>query len=119
MYRFLKVYVLFSVFLLNSCSHEEKHTPNPYKDDIPSEPKVYIVEIKQMKFVPAEIRVHSGDKITWVNHDIVTHDVTEKTHNAWTSSPLTIGSSWSMTATQSADYYCSIHVVMKGKIVVQ
>lgn len=119
MRTFLKVCGLFVVLVLSSCSHEEKHTPNPYKDDIPSEPNVYVVEIKQMKFDPAEVRVHSGDKITWINHDIVTHDVTEVTHASWTSSPITVGSSWSMVAKQSDDYYCSIHVVMKGKIIVQ
>ena len=72
-----------------------------------------------MKFQPAELEVQKGDTVVWVNRDIVAHDVTEQPDKAWTSSPLTTGQSWSMVAEQSADYYCSIHVVMKGKLVVK
>ena len=104
--------------LFVSCSRDEKHTRNPYADDIPSEPKIHTIEIKQMKFVPAEITVHAGDKVVWVNHDILAHDVTEEAHKAWSSSIMPAGSSWSMIVTRSANYYCSIHVVMKGKIIV-
>ena len=105
--------------LFVACSHDEKHTPNPYANDIPTEPKTHMVEIKQMKFVPDEITVHAGDKVTWLNHDLLTHDITEETHKAWSSSALPAGSSWSMVVKQSADYYCSIHVVMKGKVIVE
>lgn len=106
------------VLLFVACSRGEKHTPNPYANDIPAGPATHIVEIKQMKFIPAEIKVRAGDKVMWVNHDIVTHDVTEEAYKAWSSSVISPGSSWSMIATRSADYYCSIHVVMKGKVIV-
>jgi plastocyanin len=103
------IYLLFSIFLLNSCSSEtEKHIP-----------KVYTIEIKQMKFQPAELVVQKGDTVVWINNDIVAHDVTEESSKAWTSSLMPVGHSWSLVVTQSADYYCSIHVVMKGKLVVQ
>lgn len=111
------LFVMF--FLVSSCSHGEKHTPNPYEQDIPSEPKVHTVEIKQMKFDPAEIKVRRGDKVVWINHDILVHDITEETSKAWTSSALPVGASWSMTVTKSSAYYCSIHVVMKGKVIVE
>jgi plastocyanin len=81
--------------------------------------KVYNVEIKQMQFQPASLTVQKGDTVVWINHDIVAHDVTEEAGKLWTSGPLTPGESWSLVVTKSADYYCSIHVVMKGKLVMK
>lgn len=83
-----------------------------------AEPKTYTVEIKDMKFVPENITVNKGDTIIWINKDIVPHDVTEEKSKAWTSSIIPADGSWKMVATEAADYYCSIHVVMKGKIAV-
>lgn len=104
------VIVLFcSVFLLNSC---DTKTEEPI-------PKVHTVEIKQMKFQPAELIVQKGDTVVWINNDIVAHDVTEEPGKAWTSSLMPVGQSWSMVVNESADYYCSIHVVMKGRLIVQ
>lgn len=79
----------------------------------------HVVEIKAMKFQPTELVVKNGDTVVWVNQDIVTHDVTEESGKAWTSSGMPVGASWSLVVTKSADYYCSIHVVMKGKLLVQ
>lgn len=78
--------------------------------------RLYTIEIKQMQFQPAVLKVHSGDTVVWVNHDIVAHDVTEQSRKAWSSSPLAPGASWHMIANENADYYCSIHQVMKGKL---
>ena len=69
-----------------------------------------------MKFQPAQLAVQIGDTVTWINHDIVAHDVTEESNKAWTSSSMAPGSSWSLVVTQHASYYCSIHLVMKGKL---
>ena len=82
-------------------------------------PRAHTVEIKQMKFQPAELIVQKGDTVVWINNDIVAHDVTEEPGKAWTSSVMPVGESWRLVVTQSADYYCSIHVVMKGKLIVQ
>ena len=103
------IYLLCFIVLLDSCATETKKYI----------PKVYTVEIKQMKFQPAELIVQKGDTVVWINNDIVAHDVTEESSKAWTSSLMPVGQSWSLVVTQSADYYCSIHVVMKGKLVVQ
>jgi plastocyanin len=103
------IFSLCSVFLLNSC--ETKTEENI--------PKVHTVEIKQMKFQPAELIVQKGDTVVWINNDIVDHDVTEELSNAWTSSLIPVGKSWSLVVTQSSNYFCSIHVVMKGTLTVQ
>lgn len=82
------------------------------------EAETHIVRITQMKFVPDVVNVHNGDTIMWINDDLVEHDVTEETLMSWTSSRLSPGSVWKMVATNSEAYYCSLHVIMKGQIVV-
>ena len=79
----------------------------------------HTIEIKQMKFQPSELRLHKGDTVLWINKDITDHDVTEETKKAWTSSKLPMGKSWSKVVEESADYFCSMHVVMKGKLIVE
>lgn len=110
-YSILKssTFLICSVFLLCGC------TSSPGK----AMHKSYNVDIKQMQFQPAELTVQKGDTVTWTNHDIVAHDVTEEENKLWTSGPLAPGESWSLVVNESADYYCSIHVVMKGKLILQ
>ena len=96
-------------FLLVSCSSEpEKPTHG-----------AYVVEIRDMKFQPAELTVKVGDTVIWANHDLVAHDITEQNTKSWKSGPLPAGKTWSKVITQNEDYFCSIHEVMKGKILVQ
>lgn len=95
-------------FLMAAYSNMRKYTPQVHK-----------VQIKGMKFVPAELVVKKGDVVIWTNMDMVVHDVTEQKSKAWASPPLTSGKSWKKTVTQSDDYYCSIHVVMKGRLKVK
>jgi plastocyanin len=116
---------LFFIILLFACNSPPKQTDiGSTEEDIstrplPSnEPKTHIVEIRQMKFEPQEVRVRTGDRVVWINKDITNHDVTEQSKKAWASSPLTTGQSWSLVVTRTADYYCNLHQVMKGKIVV-
>ena len=80
---------------------------------------IYTVEIKQMQFQPAQLEVKKGDTVVFVNHDIVMHNVTEETNKNWASPTLPNDSSWKWVATQSADYYCTLHPVMKGKVIVE
>ena len=79
----------------------------------------HTIEIRQMKFQPSELKLHKGDTVLWVNKDITDHDVTEEGKHAWASYKLPMGKSWSKVVMESADYYCSIHVVMKGKLIVE
>ena len=123
--------IIFIILLFFSCTpaskkdSESNQDSNAVEDDIPEplqqleEPKTHIVEIKQMKFEPAEVKVHKGDRVLWINKDITNHDVTELSTKAWASSPLSTGQSWSMTATKSEDYFCNLHQVMKGKITLE
>ena len=81
-------------------------------------PKSHIVEIKDMKFQPAELIVNKGDTVIWINKDIVPHDVTEE-NKAWASPVLSNGDTWEKVITKSDSYYCSLHLVMKGKLIIK
>lgn len=131
------IYFVVSLLLISSCSSKkEERIAEDYGDQqeqvpasVPPE-KVeeeqlkntatfHTVLIKQMKFEPAELNLHKGDTVLWINKDITDHDVTEETKKAWTSSKLMVGKSWTKVVKESANYYCSIHVVMKGKLIVE
>lgn len=101
--------LVFPLLVLSSCST----SPKKYV------PKTFVVEIAQMKFQPAELTVQKGDTVVWINKDIVAHDVTEVPNATWTSSKLAPGKSWKMAVQEGDDYYCSIHIVMVGKLIVQ
>ena len=101
-----------------SCTGSQNESATVPADNSGSVPTLHIVEITQMKFVPEVVNVDKGDTIMWINKDMVDHDVTEQKLNSWTSSRLPAGASWKMVATQSDAYYCSLHVIMEGKIVV-
>ena len=100
-------YYLSGILLFLSCS------PSPEKN----RSEVFTIEIRQMQFHPAELKVKKGDTVVFINRDFITHDVTEQLDKSWTSAPLTSGKSWSMVVTGTVDYYCSIHPVMKGRLI--
>lgn len=81
-------------------------------------PKTYVVEIKDMQFQPAQLTVNKGDTVVWINKDIVLHDVTE-INKAWASPPLPQDAEWKKVITKSESYFCSIHMVMKGELIVE
>ena len=122
----LKIFSIGCLFmiLMLQCSPSGKKEGTTDENDIadPQESQeqvVHTIEIKQMKFFPETLSVSKGDKVIWVNKDIVEHDVTEFTRKEWASSKLATDASWSLIVTKSEDYYCNLHVVMRGKIIVE
>jgi plastocyanin len=106
--------------ILGSCSSPSKEaSPEPDSSLEEARPAMHSVEITQMKFFPAELKVKKGDRVVFVNHDLVTHDVTEEAKKTWSSSPLATDQTWVLVVTETVNYFCSIHPVMKGKIVVE
>jgi len=96
------------LLILGGCTTQSEKQPHV----------LHVVEIRQMQFQPAQLDVQKGDTVVFINHDIVAHNVTEQ-DKAWASPTLPNDSSWKWIASQSADYYCSLHPVMKGKVVVE
>lgn len=78
----------------------------------------HVVTIENMKFNPAAITVNKGDQVTFINKDIVGHNATE-VNKVWASTMLQTGQSWTFSPQKTSDYYCTVHLVMKGKIIVK
>lgn len=98
-------------FILAGCNNKTSQTSATH-------PKTDTVIIDQMKFVPVEITISKGDTVLFINRDIVAHNATEVS-NSWASPTLNSGDSWSLVPEKDADYFCSIHIVMKGKILIK
>lgn len=114
------VFFITGLLPLGSCSSPSAEAKTKSKTETEDTVQaIHIVEIAQMKFSPAELTVKKGDKVIFVNHDMVTHDVTEEKNKAWSSSLIATDQSWVWIATESSSYFCSIHPVMKGKIIVE
>jgi plastocyanin len=80
---------------------------------------LHVIEIREMKFQPAELLVKKGDNIVWINRDIVEHDVTEESGKSWNSSALPRDARWRMVVTGGSNYFWNIHQVMKGRLIVK
>ena len=104
--------LFFPILFLTSCNFSDKSTSK-------SVHSVDTVLIQQMQFTPAELDVQMGDTVLWINKDMVDHNVTEEKSKAFYSDTLGVGKSWKMTVTGSADYLCTIHPTMKGKLVLK
>ena len=108
----IKVLLLFPILSLFSChSSDQQNAQSSHRTDT--------VVIQQMQFIPASITVKKGDSILWINKDMVDHTVKEEKSNGFYSDTIHVGKTWTMVATDSADYDCSIHPTMKGRIVIK
>jgi plastocyanin len=83
--------------------------------------KTASVGIKNFLFNPVTLTVKTGTKVTWVNDDVVSHTVTSDSGNVLNSGTLSPGQSYSFTFTSEGtfNYYCTLHPMMKGKIIVK
>ena len=78
----------------------------------------HTVEMKDMQFQPSTLTVQKGDTVVFINNDMVVHNVVEE-NNAWTSGLLAAGENFKKVFTESANYSCTMHPVMKGNILVE
>ncbi len=78
------------------------------------------VAIRNNDFVPPRITIRVGDTVTWTNEDLVPHDAFA-TDESWQTSMLTTGQSGSITFTTvgTVPYVCSLHLFMRGEVVVE
>ena len=82
-------------------------------------PLTHIIEIKQFQFFPEVLTVRSGDRVKWVNMDVVPHTATA-TDDTWDTGNLEFGEHWAFTASAfgETEYICTYHPAMEGKIIV-
>ncbi len=104
--------VLVPALLAAACGTAE----GPKQESAQHVPARVEVSIKQMKFDPDTVHVQRGDTVVWTNNDVVDHDVTALPDSAWQSPLLHPGDQWKHVMEKDGDYFCSIHVVMRGKL---
>jgi amicyanin len=78
------------------------------------------ITIDNFSFTPKEITVAAGTTITWVNHDDVPHTVVN-TEKKFKSKALDTDDQFSFTFTDAGtySYFCSVHPIMTGKVIVK
>src|SRR3954468_1219166 len=77
--------------------------------------KSHQVAIEGMKFVPERVEVAVGDSITWVNHDVVPHTVTNVAKKV-ESGTIAANGKWTyvVRGKGDVDYVCRFHPGMRG-----
>jgi len=79
------------------------------------------IRIKDHVFTPSTLTISAGTKVTWTNHDQDPHTVVERgIQNPFHSSALDTNDSYSYTFTTPGtySYFCTLHPMMVGKIIV-
>jgi plastocyanin len=75
-------------------------------------PVTHTVTIESARFSPAELTVHPGDTVVWVNKDILAHTATSQ-KGAFDSKTIQPGASWryqvKAKTTGEFPYTCSFH----------
>jgi plastocyanin len=84
------------------------------------QPVAVTVQIDNFSFTPKEITVAKGTTVTWINHDDVPHTVVSA-GGPFRSKALDTDESYSYTFKDEGNfnYFCSVHPVMTGKVIVK
>jgi 3',5'-cyclic-AMP phosphodiesterase len=78
------------------------------------------IAIDNFKFAPATLTVRAGTKVVWINNDDVPHLIVNVQNRFRQSPVLDSDQRFSTTLTKAGtyDYFCSLHPMMQGKIIV-
>ena len=78
------------------------------------------IGIDNFRFAPSTLTVKAGTKVVWINNDDVPHLIVNVQNRFRQSPVLDTGQRFATTLTQRAtyDYFCSLHPMMQGKIIV-
>ncbi len=74
------------------------------------------VKIDKLAFAPAQISVHAGDTIEWVNADFIAHTATARNGAFDVMIPPNATKSTVVKGDGTIDYYCKFHPNMTGQI---
>jgi plastocyanin len=94
--------------------------PYPKVADATTHPKSYWIVVEDMAFKPQVLILRRGDRVIWVNHDLLAHTVTEA-GRLFDSKELKPQASWTWVAgiPGTFPYVCAFHPTMNGRLVVQ
>lgn len=78
------------------------------------------IKIDNFSFTPQQLTIAQGTTVVWANNDDVPHTVVG-THQEFRSKALDTGDQFLFTFTKPGiyEYFCSVHPMMTGKIVVK
>jgi len=94
-------------------------TPAPTPAQVPAQMEGTQVEIRAHAFSAPTVTVKAGTTVTWINHDDDTHTVTSSV-DTFRSPGLDTDETFSYTFTTPGtyEYYCTLHPLMTGKVIV-
>lgn len=80
----------------------------------------HTVEIRGFSYHPEHLEVEAGDRVVWVNRDMVPHTATGD-REAWDSGEVPGEERWTLMAAGDGvqDYHCAMHPTMRGTLVVR
>jgi plastocyanin len=84
-------------------------------------PQRRVVEIRGMAFHPEVLEIRRGDTVVWINRDIVPHTATATRKSGWDTGTLLQGTGGQYVASHGGEdpYFCKLHPVMLGKLIVR
>lgn len=85
-----------------------------------AEPREHIVRLSAFRFVPAELTISAGDRVTWVNDDRFIHTTTAD-NDEWTSADIPPRGRFTAPVLTAGryPYHCSAHPTMRGLLTVR
>jgi plastocyanin len=104
-----RLYSLVILALLTACANVEQKAISVSHHQI---------TISGFEFVPAEIEVRVGDTITWINKDVVPHNVIDISNKKAVTPDLMQGEKFSYVVSHAMFYKCGFHPSMKGGVVI-
>jgi len=120
MKKILPVMLILLALLLAACGADKATPPVQASPVVPVTGNVVTVDIRSFAFEPATITIKAGQTVTWTNHDGTAHTVAAD-DKSWKSDNLDQNGTFSHTFTSAGTftYHCSLHLEMKGTVVVQ
>jgi plastocyanin len=102
---------------LIGCAYAQPIAGTLGQGQTPSDENTVLIQLAS--FQPDSLTVPAGTTVTWINRDIVRHTVTS-TEGLFDSGRLESGESFSYTFDEPGtfDYYCTIHPIMQGTVIV-
>ena len=82
--------------------------------------RVHVVTIAGMRYSPATLQARVGERIEWVNTDLVPHTVTAR-DGSFDSKSIPAGARWSWVPTRAASvaYACAYHPDMSASVTIR
>ena len=86
-----------------------------------SKPALHTITIEGLRFDPPDLTVQRGDRVAWVNKDLVPHTATaEAGAGAFASPEIAPNKTWTHVVGKAGEYpyRCTLHPTMKARLVV-